>query len=177
MISSLLTLAGSFIGSRLLSKNLTQKVHVVHAMPGRIRLQSNQWKGKEVSQSLESAFQGYALVSKVSASPVTGSLLLELKALHITTKQLDQLVQHAVNASVKAYPKKEATLLKSMKGIVNGVDSRIKTKSLGNVDLNSMLILFLFGKGLWHFKRNPTFSTGLLLWAYGLLSRGVEDND
>jgi hypothetical protein len=176
MISSLPGIVASLAGSRLLSTYSTQKVNVVHAMPGRIRLQSNQWKSKEVSQSLESSFRVNPLVQQVSASPVTGSLLLEFKVLHLTPEQFDQLVQEAVKASVNAYPYQEATLMKSLKKTVNSIDRRIKTKTFGRADLNSLLILFLLGKGLWNFKRNPSFSIGLLLWAYGLLTR-EEDGE
>jgi hypothetical protein len=177
MISPLVGLAGSILGSRLFSSLSTQKVNVVHAMPGRIRLQSNQWKSKEVARALKFALKGHALVHQVSSSPVAGSLLIEFKVPHLTKEQLDQIIQQAVSASVSAYPQKEANLMKSMKRITHRVDSTIKTKTFGNADLNSILIVLLLGKGIWLFKRNPTFSTGLLLWAYGLLTREVDTDD
>jgi hypothetical protein len=176
VISPWLGMAGSIIGSRLFSNYSTQKVHVVHAMPGRIRIQCDQWKSKEVAQSIKSAFSGHSLVSQTNVSPVTGSLLLEFNVPHLTKEQLDQIIQHAVNASVSAYPRKKSDLLKSLKGVVKKVDGTIKTKTFGKADLNSILILFLFGKGLSVLKRNPSFAVGLLLWAYGLLTR-EEDND
>lgn len=175
MIRTLLGIAGSYVGSRFLSSNSTQKINVVHAMPGRIRLQCNQWKSKEVAQSIESELKKHPLVMQISASPITGSLLLEFNVLHLKAEQFDQLVQQGVAASVKAYPHKEAELMKSIKGTVKWADKTIKTKTFGKADLNSLLILFLLGQGIWKFKRNPAFSIGLILWAYGLLTREVDE--
>jgi hypothetical protein len=177
MISHWLGLVGSFVGSRFLSSYSTQKVNVVHTMPGRIRLQCNQWKSKEVAESITFAFEGHPLVSQINASAVTGSLLLTFKVSYLTKEQLDQIIQHAVDASVRAYPRKKSDLLKSLEGTVKKVDGTIKTKTFGKADLNSILILFLLGKGLMIIKRNPTFATGLLLWAYGLLTREEEKDD
>jgi hypothetical protein len=177
VISSWFGIAGSMIGSRLFSSYSTQKIHVVTAMPGRIRLQCNHWKSKEVAQSIKSAFEGHPLVSQMEASSVTGSLLFIFKEPYLTKEQLDQIVQQAVNASVLAYPHKESDLMKSLKGAVRKVDGTIKTKTFGKADLNSILILFLLGKGLSVMKRNPSFAVGLLLWAYGLLTREEDSND
>jgi hypothetical protein len=177
MISSLSGIAGSFVASRLVSGFSTQKVNVVYAMPGRIRIQSNQWKSKEVSQSFLSAFKNHPLVHQVSASSITGTLLLEFNVPYLTTKQLDQLVQQAVDVSVSTYPRKEANIMKAMKKVTNRVDSTIKAKTMGNADLNSILILLLLGKGIGNFNRNPSFAIGLLLWAYGLLTREVGNDD
>jgi hypothetical protein len=177
MISPLLGITGSFLGSRLLSLISTQNVNVVHTMPGRIRLQSNQWKSKKVSQLFESAFKVHFLIHQVTASPVTGTLLVEFKVPYITKNQLDQLIQQAVDLSVSTYPHKSADLTKGMKGLINKANGIIKTRTLGKADLNSLLILFLLGKGLCQFKKNPSFATGLLLWAYGLLTREVDNNE
>jgi hypothetical protein len=177
MITSWLGVAGSVVGSRLISSYSTQKVHVVHAMPGRIRLQCNLWKSKEVSDSLTSSLQSHPLVSQAHSSSVTGSLLLNFNVSHLTKEQLDQLIQEAVDASVRAYPQKKADLLKTLKSAVKKIDGSIKTKTFGKVDLNSILILFLLGKAFSIFKRNPTFATGLLLWAYGFLTREGENDD
>lgn len=96
---------------------IPQKVNIVHAIPGRIRLQCNQWKNEKVSQSLEFGFKAYPLVDRVSVSPISGTLLLELKVLHLTKEQFNQLVQHAVDS---AHPHKEVSYyFKTFKKIIN----------------------------------------------------------
>jgi hypothetical protein len=108
---------------KLLKKNkikashfIPQKVNIVHAIPGRIRLQCNQWKNEKVSQSLEFGFKAHPLVDRASVSPISGTLLLELKVFHLTKEQFNQLVQHAVDA---AHPHKEVNHFKALKKMVN----------------------------------------------------------
>jgi hypothetical protein len=81
-----------------------QKVNVSHAIPGRVRLQSNQWRNDKVAKSLETELKKHHLVERVDASPITGSLLIELNEPYLTKKQFQQLMQQVVDS---AHPHKE----------------------------------------------------------------------
>jgi hypothetical protein len=113
---------GNRIGETLDKTNINashfipQKVNIVHAIPGRIRLQCNQWKNDKVSHSLELKFREHSLVDRVSVSPITGTLLLELKVKYLTKVQFNQLVQHAVDA---ASPHKEGNYIGKIKETVS----------------------------------------------------------
>jgi hypothetical protein len=98
------------------SQFIPQKVNIVHAIPGRLRLQCNQWKNDKVSHSLELNFREHSLVDRVSVSSITGTLLLELKIKYLTKVQFNQLVQLAVDASS---PHKEANYIETLKETVS----------------------------------------------------------
>jgi hypothetical protein len=113
---------GNRIGESLKKNNISasnlipQKVNIVHAIPGRIRFQCNQWKNDKVSHSLELNFREHSLVDRVSVSPITGTLLLELKVKYLTKVQFNQLVQHAVDT---ASTHKEENYIETLKETVS----------------------------------------------------------
>jgi hypothetical protein len=171
MISSLLGIGTTFIAPKLLSQLKDQKIKILHAMPGRIRLQCNQWKNEEVAQSLEDSFKKIQIVSKANASPKTGSLLLEFHVMHLKPDDFDQLMQHAVNTAVSTYPNIDSRLMKTVKGTVNSFDGLVKKRTSGNIDVDSLLLLLMLGKGITGYKNNPAFSSSLLFWAYSLIKK------
>jgi hypothetical protein len=120
--NSIFKKVGNRIGESLKKNNISasnfipQKVNIVHAIPGRIRLQCNQWKNDKVSHSLEVNFREHSLVDRVSVSPITGTLLLELKVKYLTKVQFNQLVQHAVD---NASPHKEENYIETLKETVS----------------------------------------------------------
>lgn len=174
MMSSLIGIGTSIFAPKLLSQIKDQKIQILHAMPGRIRLQCNQWKNQEIATSLETSFKKIPIVKHVNSSPLTGSLLLEFHVQHIEPKDFDQLMQYAVNVSVSTYPYIESKLMKTMRGTVNSFDGLIKKRSSGKIDIDSLLLLLMLGKGVSGFKNNPAFSSSLLFWAYSLIKNEVE---
>jgi hypothetical protein len=174
MMSSLIGLGASIVAPKLLSSMNDQKIKVLHAMPGRIRLQCDQWKCKEVATSIENAFKVLPIVNQVTVSPIRGSLLLVFNVQHLDQQQFDRLMQHAVNASVAAYPKMDSKLSKTIRGTVNSFDGLIKKRTTGKADLDSLLLLFMVGKGITGIKTNPAFSSSLLFWAYSLIKKEDE---
>lgn len=170
-MKTLLGIGASWLASRYLQDQSELKVNVIHCLPGRIRLGSTQWKNQEIAASLEQSFQRHPLIKRVVASPITGSLLIEFHVAHLTEPQFDEIMQQAVQITMQEIPKVESALMKRIQGVLGGVDNRIKTRSMGKADLNSLLVLFLTAQGLLRWKRNPTFATSLLLWSYGLLTR------
>ncbi|QHE51553.1 HMA2 domain-containing protein [Pontibacillus sp. HMF3514] len=177
MISSLLGISTSIIAPKLLSNLKDQKIHILHVMPGRIRLQCDQWKNKLVAQSLESSYKQIPVIKDVKCSPYTGSLLLEFNVQHLDPDHFHQLLQHAVNVSQELYPSMESELMKKMRGTVNSFDGLIKKRTSGKVDVDSLLLLIMLGKGVTGFNRNPAFSSSLLFWAYTLIKNEVEIKD
>jgi hypothetical protein len=174
MISSLIGLGASIFAPKLLSQLKDQKIQILHAMPGRIRLQCDQWKNQEIATSLENSFKKIPIVKHVTSSPLTGSLLLQFNVQHIEPNDFDQLMQHAVNVSVSTYPYIESKLMKTMRGTVSSFDGLIKKRTSGKVDIDSLLLLLMLGKGVSGFKSNPAFSSSLLFWAYSLIKNEVE---
>jgi hypothetical protein len=165
------------VASRWLNKAGAMKIEVVHAMPGRLRLRCDQWKHEAMSNALERSFRQHPLVKAVSASPITGSLLLEFKTQHITQEQLDSIMKQATQAAGIAYEDMDSKLTTGMRGIVRRVDRTMRLKTKGAVDSGSLLTLFLLGKGFSGFRSNPGFSTALLLWAYGYLTKKGGNDD
>lgn len=174
MMPSLIGLGTTIVAPKLLSRLKDQKIQILHAMPGRIRLQCDEWRNQEVATSLESSFKKIPIVKNVSSSPITGSLLLEFNVQHIQPRDFDWLVQHGVDVTVSVYPTIESKLKKTMRGTVNSFDGLIKKRTSGNVDIDSLLILLLLGKGITGFRINPAFSSSLLFWAYSLLKNETE---
>jgi hypothetical protein len=174
MMPSLIGLGTTILAPKLLSRLKDQKIQILHAMPGRIRLQCNQWKNKEVATSLESSFKKLSIIKRASSSHFTGSLLLEFNVECIDPKVFDQLMQHAVDVAVSAYPKTESRLMRTMRGTVNSFDGLVKKRTSGNVDVDSLLLLLMLGKGVTGFKNNPAFSSSLLFWAYSLIKNEGE---
>lgn len=171
MMQTLIGLGASLIAPSLMKKLKDQKVQVVHAMPGRVRLQSHHWKNEQIASELESKFSTIPLVKNVSASGITGSLLLEFTSDHLTPEQFDEIVQLAVTTSTECYSYIDSKMKNTMKKGVHSVDTMIKKQTGGNADVESLLVLGLLFKGATGFATNPAFASSLLYWAYTLLTR------
>jgi hypothetical protein len=107
---------GNFLGRSHIRPSylIPQKVNVVHAIPGRLRLQCNRWKNRKISKSLQIKFTEHPLVDRASTSPITGSLLLELNVDRLSKDQFKRLVQFGVDA---AYPHQEYNPFRDLKDI------------------------------------------------------------
>lgn len=171
MISSLVGLGASLLAPKLLSSITDQKIEVVHAMPGRVRLKCIRWKDEIVVHHLEQTFRQLTIVKSVSGSPITGSLLIEFNVPTLSPEQFDELLKLAVDTSVNAYPYVEAQLMKTMKKTVSTMDGLIKKRSSGKADVDSLLSLFLLIYGVTRFPVNPAFSSSLLYWAYTIITK------
>ena len=79
-----------------------QKIKVVHAMPGRLRLQCDSWKNDIVANALSKNVEKYPLILSSKASPITGSLTLEFVIPHISQQELDELMQFIVQTASDA---------------------------------------------------------------------------
>ncbi len=171
MYNTLMGIGLSLIGPKVFSKIQDQKVHVVHALPGRVRLQCNRWKNEKTAQNLESVFRRISLVSKAEASPITGSLLLQFHIQTLTQEQFDQIVQQAVQTSVATYPEIESDLMVILKNVINTIDITMRKQSGGKVDVDALLSVVLIINGILRLPANPAFSSSLLYWAYTIITK------
>jgi hypothetical protein len=168
LIQTLVGLGASLAASSVMKRLKDQKVQVLHAMPGRVRLQSDHWKEEKITKALEEKFSTIPIVRYVKASGVTGSLLLEFTIKHLTREQFDKLVQLAVQTSIQMYPYIDSKLKTYMKKGINSIDHLIKKQTGGKTDFESLLIVWLLFKGTTGFAKNPAFASSLLYWAYTL---------
>lgn len=170
MYSTLMGIGLSLAGPKMLSKIQDQKVEVVHAMPGRVRLKCSRWKNERTASNLESVFKQIPLISKVEASPITGSLLLEFKIQTLTQEQFDQIIQQAVHTSVATYPELESDLMVILKNVINTIDNTMRKQSGGRLDIDALLSVVLIVNGILRMPANPAFSSSLLYWAYTIIT-------
>ncbi|MCD8509886.1 MAG: hypothetical protein LRY73_08480 [Bacillus sp. (in: Bacteria)] len=126
MFSSLFGLGASLIVPKILSYFGDHKIQVIHAMPGRVRIQCDRWKDKVVAVNIEKALANDAIVTKAVASPISGSLLLEFNVPHLTQEQFDKILLQAVESAVAAYPQLESQIMDKMRQTVQTVDGQIK---------------------------------------------------
>lgn len=171
MIQSMIGLGVSMAAPSLMKRLKDQKVQVLHAMPGRVRLQSNHWKDDMIATALEQRFSQLNIISHVQASGITGSLLLEFNTPHLTSEQFDEIVQLAVNTSIETFPHIKSKMKTSMKYGIDSFDHFIKKQTSGKTDAETLLALWLIFKGTTGFSANPAFASSLLYWAYSLIKR------
>ncbi|MFC0524478.1 HMA2 domain-containing protein [Pontibacillus salicampi] len=171
MIQSILGIGASLAAPSIMKRLKDQKVQVLHAMPGRVRLQCNHWKNHTIAEELEEQFSYFPIVQSVRASGITGSLLLEFTTPYLTSEQFDEIVQAAVNISTDAYRYTEAAMKASMRNGLSSVDHLVKKQTGGKADIDSLLTLFLLMKGTTGFAANPAFASSLLFWAYTLMTK------
>jgi len=177
MINTLIGLGASMAASKLMGLLKDQKVNVLHASPGRVRLQCDRWKHKETAHYLEQAFANLSLVKEAKASEVTGSLLLVFHAKTLTAKQFDEIVRHAVKISESALPEVKSDLMKLLESGANGLDKIVKVQSGGRADLDSLLVLALLINGGSVFAKNPSRGVSLVLGAYNIIVRNRKDGN
>ncbi len=170
MLNTLLGIGASFLAPKIMSKVQDQKVNVVHAVPGRVRLQCNKWKNEQTAKNLCSVFQRIPLIRHAEASPVTGSLLLEFTTMSLTQDQFDAIVKKAVETSVATYPEMQAELMGVLKSIVQTVDTTLKKQSGGKLDVDSLLSVSLIIGGVLKMPATPAFSSSLFYWAYTIIT-------
>lgn len=170
MIQPLLGLGASVVGSKMLSSFNAQRIAIQHAMPGRIRLQCNEWKNVSTTNLLKNTLIEHPYIQHVQASPITGSLLIGFTKPQLNTEELDEILQLAVERTAQAYPLQEAKTMQTLKRMFHLLNGNVKRQTKGMLDINTLIILLLLGNGIKSFKRNKAFSASLFFWAYSLFT-------
>ena len=167
----LLGLGISTLANKMFKHVTTQKVNVVHASAGRVRLQCDRWKNPQTAKRLTEMFSSLPIVENVQASPVTGSLLLVFKSATLTAQQFDNVVKQAVETSVSVYPELESDLMGIMKQMICLVDGTMKRGTGGILDLDSVLVVIFIIFGISKFSNQPSHAASLFYWAYNLIAK------
>lgn len=170
MFNTVLGVGAYFLAPKLLTQVQEQKVNVVHASPGRVRLRCSRWKNIETARNLTTVFRTIPIIKEVEASPITGSLLLTFNTSTLTQEQFDDIVESAVETSIATYPELRSDLMNILKNIISTVDMTLKKQSGVKVDLDSLLSVALIINGILRFTVNPVFSSTLLYWAYSIIN-------
>jgi len=163
----------SLIGNSLLSRLSTLNVNVIHAMPGRVRLQCNTWKNENVAAILAEFMKRHPLVKEASCSPITGSMVISFKELYLTNQQFQEVIETAVKATGKAVTAKKSETTNKMIKVMGRLNRQVKISTKGLLDIPALIILALTINGIRGFNTNRTNSVKELLWAYRML-RGEE---
>lgn len=166
MISSLIGLGASLVIPKIMMQLREQKIRVVHAMPGRLRLQCDSWKNEVVANSLNQNIVKHPLVLNVTASPVTGSLIIEFVIPHISHQELDELIQFIVQTASDAVLHLDAKLMNGMQKTLNAVDHGIKKQTNGIIDFDSLIVSLLVIKGAGALEISRFFHKSILLGLY-----------
>ncbi|MRX73807.1 hypothetical protein GJU40_16820 [Bacillus lacus] len=175
MISTLIGMGGSLLAPKILSQLRDQKINILHAMPGRLRIQCDNWKSEEVASHLQHKINHLPIVATCKASSITGSILIEFILPYMSEQELDELMKFIVQEASEAILEIDAKITRTMQKSLTIIDKGIKRQSSGLADLDSLLVLFLLGKGIHSFHTAPAFSGSLLYWAYTII-RGKEQN-
>ena len=170
MMNTILGFGATLLAPSFMKKMTDQKVTVLHASPGRLRLQCDKWKNEPTSRNLEKGFSRIPLVKRQSASPITGSLLLEFTNPTVTQEQFDEIVQFAVEVSAATYQELPSSLETVLKNSVSTVDHTLKKHSAGSLDLDSLLSVGLLVGGISRLAVNPAFGASMLYWCYSLIT-------
>jgi hypothetical protein len=168
-------IGASLFAPKIMSQFRDQKVKVIHAMPGRLRIQCDNWKNDIVAKTLDEKVQSHPLILTSKTSPITGSLTLEFVVPHINQEELDDLLQFIVQTASDALLYTDATLMRGMQKTLDTVDIGIKKQTNGFADFDSLFVLFLLGKGIHGFSNAPAFSANLFYWAYTIVKRRGSD--
>ena len=174
-MSTIVGIGASLVAPKVMSHFRDQKVKVVHAMPGRLRLQCDSWKNDLVANALSNNIEKYPLILNAEASPITGSLTLKFVVPHISQQELDEIMQLIVQTASDALLYTDAKLMRGMQKTLSLVDIGIKKQTNGFADFDSLFVLFLLGKGIHAFSNAPAFSASLFYWAYTIIKGKGSD--
>ena len=172
LISTLMGIGMSLVTPKIMSQFQDQKIKVVHAMPGRLRIQCDSWKEDTVAKALSENVEKFPLVLSSKASPITGSLTIEFI---MPQQELDELMKFIVQTASDAILDNDAKLMRGIQKTLGTVDKGIKRQTNGLADFDSLFVLFLLVKGVHSFSHAPAFSSSLLYWAYSIIKgKGSE---
>ncbi len=175
MISTIVGLGASLLAPNLLSQLRDQKIKVLHAMPGRLRIQCDKWKDEIVAAHLQKEICNHPLVSTCRTSGITGSILIEFLMPYISQQELDELMKFIVKEASDAIILTDSKMMRTMQQSLGMVDRGIKRQTNGLVDFDSLFVLLLLGKGIQSFRTTPAFASSMLYWAYTII-KGKDQN-
>ncbi|WP_166239648.1 HMA2 domain-containing protein [Paenibacillus turpanensis] len=167
MLQHLIGIGASIALTHYIQKSKNLNIKVLHASPGRLRLQCDRWKNANIAPVLTKQMEAHRLVERVEVSPITGSLLLLFHAPSLTPDQLDEILKLAVSSTTEGYRRAPSTVMQTMRKTLRRADQNIKVHSRGAFDLKSVVTLSVLGKVLWDTGRHKhPLAVTLLLWAY-----------
>lgn len=164
----------TLMGGVIMKNFCTLNICVLHAMPGRIRLQCNSWKSEAVAGRLADSLRRHGLVDQVSASAITGSLLIHFRQKHLGREQFDKFMDLVVQQTKAGIELESSSATLLMSRIVNGLDNRVKIATNGIFDLPSLFSIALATLAVRGFRGNRANSLQQLFWVYRLLRGGRQ---
>ncbi|PGC84351.1 HMA2 domain-containing protein [Bacillus toyonensis] len=175
MISTMIGIGMSLFTPKIMAQFRDQKIKVMHAMPGRLRIQCDSWKNPVIASILNEKIEKHPLILTAKVSSITGSCTVEFIVPHISQQELDDTLHFIVQIASDAMLYTDATLMRGMKKTIKMVDVGIKRQTSGFADFDSLFVVFLLGKAIHSFSSTPTFSASLFYWAYSILKRKGSD--
>ncbi|KAA9030616.1 HMA2 domain-containing protein [Niallia endozanthoxylica] len=174
MWSTILGLGAYLVIPKVVGKLREQKIQVIHAIPGRLRLQNNRWKDQQIGAYLEKALQKHPLIKSCRATPITGSLTLEFTTPYLQQEDLDHIFQIITDTTIESFSHTKDKALQTMSSLFNGVNKNAKKMTNGYASIDSMMIVYFMFQGLRSFPTNPAFASSLFYWAYTVLKNSDE---
>jgi hypothetical protein len=172
--STLLGLGAYIIAPKLIGKLREQKIQVIHAVPGRLRLQNHGWKDEHVAAYMEKVLIRHPLIESCRVSPITGSLVLEFTIPYLQQTELDELLQLVTDVTVESFAVTNDKLMNTMRGTFNRINENVKKTTNGYTSIDSLLIVYFMFQGIRSFPVNPAFASSLFYWAYTVLKNSEE---
>jgi hypothetical protein len=164
----------SLVGGVIMKNACTLNIRVLHAMPGRMRLQCNAWKSEAVAGRLAGTLRRHGLVDNVSASAITGSLLVHFTQKYLEQGQFDKFMDLVVKQTKAGIEQESSSATLLMSRMVNSLDCRVKTATCGVFDLPSLFSIALAAMAVRGFRGNRAGSLQQLFWVYRLLRGGSQ---
>lgn len=174
MWSTLLGLGAYMIAPKIIGKMREQKIQVVHAIPGRLRLQNVRWKDKQSALYMENVLKQHPLIGSCRVSPISGSMLLEFTTPYLQQSELDEILQLVTDVTVESFSVINDKLMNTMKGTFDRINGNVKKTTNGYASVDSLLIVYFLFQGLRSFPANPAFASSLFYWAYTMLKNSGE---
>jgi hypothetical protein len=172
--STLLGLGAYIIAPKLLGKLREQKIQVIHAAPGRLRLQNQRWKNEQTAVYIEKALTGHPLIETCRVSPITGSLVLEFANPYLQQAELDEIFQLVTDVTIESFAVTNDKLMNTVRGSFERINGNVKKTTNGYASVDSLLLVYFVFQGIRSFPANPAFASSLFYWAYTVLKNSAE---
>lgn len=153
--------------------------HIAHRMPGRLRLRVAERRGDEAwFRGAVAQLRECPTVSDVSASPVTGSLLVrhdgpDIDVIQSYARALELFEVAQDPAPPAAHTAAPDSLIR---GRLVDADRWVRRESANGTDLRSLALVGLLGASVWQALRGQVLpAAGTLLW-YALTLSGTRSD-